>query len=364
MNWLWILLGVGLGISIVVGFLLWFWLRNKIKTIVETLIKTVQGLQSAVPPFRIHLTRLTQADWRQPQVIQSVTSALETLGYRPIADYQIPEIEDTYLRALWHPQDQTYGVVYDHPQVGVFADLAQDLQDGIHLTVSCAPESGMSQPEFVQMIRLALDLNTDPDAIHQLHQALGHARGAQIPQPLTAEMFEERFTQAYAREMDWRIQRGGITAAEVRQVALVGGMEEPSPTEIEQVRMIWKAGIVTFIEEQALESFLQTTTLSAAQWEAQRDRVRVIHEQLSKSDLIEELTEHLVGEIADESAEEAAYQQARQHLQPAFSAPLVRQGFRAAQQVLPESQRFTLIGSVAEPFAADLYLQPLEDEID
>ena len=362
MNLLLILLGVVLGI-VLVGLLFWFWLRGKIKTFVESLANAIQGFQDGVPPFRISLSPLSAADWRQPQVIQESTTTLQSLGYQIIGDYEIPEMEQTYLRGFWHPQEQIYGVVYDQPQVGVFADLAQDLQSGLHLTVSCAPESGLTQPEFNRLIRLPLDLNSDPSSLQQLHGELQRARGQQNPIPITPETFVDRFTQAYAHEMDWRIRKGGVSAEEVRQVARVGGMEDPSEVEIQQVQLIWKAGIANFVEEQIREAFLRTTTLSAAEWETQRDRVRVIHEQLSSEELVEELVDRMVeGETWDEAAEERAYTQARQRLEPPFRAPSIRQGFMAAQMVLPEIQRYTLIGSVSEPFAGDLYLEPLDPE--
>ncbi len=361
MNLLLILLGVALGI-ILVGLLLWFWLRSKISSFVESIANAIQGLQGGVPPFRISLAQVSSPDWRQPQVIQSVTAALQNLGYQTIGDYEIPEMEQTYLRGFWHPQEQIYGVVYDQPQIGVFADLVQDLQSGLHLTVSCAPESGLTQPEFNLLIRLPLDLSSDPSTIGQLHGELQRTRGDQSPVPLTPETFVDRFTQAYAREMDWRIRKGGVSAEEVRQVARVGGMEELSETEIQQVQLIWKAGIANFVEEQIRETFLRTTTLSAAEWEAQRGRVRVIHEQLSPEDLMEELADRWMEETLEEAEAERAHAQARQRLQPAFQAASVRQGFQAAQRVLPKAQRYTPIGSVSEPFAGDLYLEPLDPE--
>lgn len=355
MNPFLILLGVFLLSVILVGILAAIWLRDKIKTVVESLAQTLQGTQGGVPPFRISLSPTLHPQWTQPETVQTVTSVLEALNYRRVADFEIPEMEGITLRGFWHPQEKIDAVLYDHPQVGVFVDLAQDLETGDHLTASCAPESGLSQPEFARLIRLSLDLKSDPGSVRTLHQELLSARGDRSPRRTTAEEFQQRFTEAYAREMDWRIRRGGITAAEVRQVALMSGQPEPDEVAIQQVQAIWRGGISAFVEEQATQAFLRSTSLSATEWENLRDRIYVVHEQLIAERVIEDLTEQM---LADGSEEEVAWEEARRQLHRVFVAPLIRQGFRAAQVLLPESRRYTLLGSVAEPFPADLYVEP------
>ncbi len=357
MNPLLIFLGILTGL-ILLAFVAWLWLRSKIRQIVRSFSKVIGTLAEGLPAFRITLKPTTSVQWHQLDTIEATSAVFESLDYQRIGDFESPEMPEVYLRAFWHPQEFSYAVLYDHQQAGVFADLAQDLEDHTHLTVSCAPESGLDQPEFHQLIRLPIDLTKTPEAVGQLHEEISRARAGRQPQQLSAQDFESYFTQSYARLMDWRIERGSVTAAEVQRVAALGGMEAPNPTEIEHVQLIWRTGIAAFVENQIKAEFLKTTTLSVAEWEAQRDQIWVIHENLQQDPLIEELADQMVGDLEDEAKAEQAYQAAKTQLKSAFTNDSIRQGFVIAQSLLPESQRSTLIGSVSAPFPGDLYRRP------
>ena len=64
---------------------------------------------------------------------------------------------------------------------------------------------------------------------------------------MNPNLFVTAFTAAYAAEMDWRIDRGGVTAEEVAGAAAAGGQETPDATAVEGVQAMWRAAIDDFV---------------------------------------------------------------------------------------------------------------------
>ena len=109
---------------------------------------------------------------------------------------------------------------------------------------------------------------------------------------ITAGLFPTVFATAYAAEMDWRIGRGGVTVEEIRRVAAASGQKEPGDDDVELVQGMWRTAIDDFVSEEAERAFLETGTVSAADWEGMRDRVLVVHEH--------SIVDELVGDVVDD----------------------------------------------------------------
>ena len=97
-----------------------------------------------------------------------------------------------------------------------------------------------------------------------------------------------------------------------------------------------------------------------------KDRVEIVFHGLNPDDpeskieiLAWELAE--ADEAGDWDDQEKAQQAARARLEPLFEGASPRQAFAAAQSMLPGDRRYEAIGSIHEPWAADLYLMPPDD---
>ncbi len=362
-----IVLAVILGV-ILLGLLLgWFWIRNKIQTFAEAVEQILEGTGGGVPPFRIHLQRSPDVTWRKATAIESISAELAQLGYSPVGDFAVPETEGLLLRGFWHPQVMSYAALYDHPEVGVFTDFYLSLHDKektIHLSVSNSPESGMDRPEWAPLIRVEVDLEQEPSAVQRLHQRLVEAQADRQVDPASAAEFESKFIQAYADEMDWRIQRGGVTEEEVRRVAALHQQDPPDQATVEMIQEMWRNAITEFVTTQIREAFLTKTSMSAAEWEAKRDRVLVVHDHVDLEILINQLCWEMIPEDLDEDAEERALRDAHHRISSAFKNLSIRQGFAEIQRLLPASKRYEWLGQVDSPWPADLYLEPDSESVD
>ncbi|NNL65166.1 MAG: hypothetical protein HKP30_02885, partial [Myxococcales bacterium] len=90
-------------------------------------------------------------------------------------------------------------------------------------------------------------------------------------------------------------------------------------------------------------------------------RVHVVHDHMDRNDCIEGLAWRVVAGTYpedDEEAEERVHREATRSIEAAFGERGVREGYAAALQLVPEKRRCELIGRVAKPWPADVYLDP------
>ncbi len=341
--------------------IVWWWIRRKLGNFGE-LLASLGG--AAPPPFRVSLMPAeAEPDWSDGAAVAAVTGEFEGLGYERIADYLIPEMGDLPARAFLHGSERFYGLVYDHPAAGPIVDIVSRLSDGTRVTASSAPETGLEEPPDALIIRLD-DAETAGDGgvaqIGRLHARLVEEVKAQARDVAAAEAFVGVFEAAYAKEMDWRIERRGPTADEVRRIAALTDGPEPGADEIQIVQDIWLGAIESFVDEEARTAYLAGGEVSAAQWEEQRERVLVVHEYCSVETRLEWLAWQMIGDVED--PDDSAHEAALERLGAVFEGRSFREGFREAQALLPVSRRYEPIGTVSEPWAADLYLEPADAE--
>ncbi|MGH0032711.1 MAG: hypothetical protein ACQGVC_23205 [Myxococcota bacterium] len=350
--------GVVFGL-LVVAALGVFWLKRKLRGVGKALSALASSL-TRVSPFRITLLPLNVAAWRNGDDMIEASTSLESAGYQRVGDFEVSEMEDVLLRGFWHPQRLSYAVVYDHPQAGVFADVVGMYRDRSLLTVSTCPETGMDRHPRSPILRMELE---GADEFHRLHERLVAETAGREPIATAPEQFMRAVEGAYWMEMRWRIQRGGVTADEVRRAAAAGGQEPPDDCAVELVQAGWRSAIAAFVEQEVLKAWLDGNPVPAAEWEEQRERIRGVHDHCDGGDLADELAWSMIAGSCDEeddAAEDRAHAEARSRLAPLFSGSAVA-GFAAALELLPEKRRPRRLGSVAKPFAGDVYLEP-EDE--
>lgn len=345
--------------GVVVGFLLliaagFVWFRIK----VGHLGALVAGLQN-LPPFRIRLVPSAEAPWRDTEALAALTSGFESMGYEPVGDFEIPEMEGTAVRGFRNDGAGILAAIYDVPPVGIVVDLVLDLLDGTRLHLTTAPQDGLDQPTGVYRVRVSLDTD-DPDTPRQLHARLLMESRGREPMLLDSS-FEHAFVEAYTQEMNWRIQRGGVTADEIRREAEMSGQSEPSDQTVEMIRAAWRNAIDEFVGDEVRRAWLSQSAMALTDWERDRDRFVVVHEYGDESEHIDTLAWTIVeGTIPedDDEAMDRSWEAARQRLAPAFEGVGLREGFAAAQQLLPEKRRYELLGRLDDPWPADCYLVP------
>lgn len=143
-------------------------------------------------------------------------SALESLvrrGFEVVGSYVIPEMAGLPVHFLTRTEECVIAVVYEHPKVGVWTDLATRYLDGTTFTITNAPMGGGLEPRpGHEKLRVA-GLTTAA-----LHIRLLRDRPRKTPVEVRPSDVARVFADAYAEEMAWRKGRG-VSTAEVRAVA-------------------------------------------------------------------------------------------------------------------------------------------------
>jgi len=306
----------------------------------------LQGLHDMAPPqpARVHLSPASELVWADAEAATTSLDALRAAGFQEIGPFGLDEIPAIKLYALFQPEERVWGVVYEHPEAGVWVDLVSRYEDGTSLTYANTGEgAGLDQRPGHGIIRAP---GLEVAALYRRHLA---ERPARTLKPVSANAFTQSFESAYAEEMDWRNSRGGPTTEELRAVLEARG-SQVSDEAIEETRRLLADQAAEGLSEAILERFLATTTLPAAEWEKARDRVVVVHENMSPSLLVEAFMQEL--EYDDEHDAELP---ASDDLEREAEGGEPRQLFARWNDGLPAGFRYRLLGSVQEPVPGDIW---------
>ncbi len=352
--------GVVLG-AIVLGLLAFGLLQRKLGVFVDTITQMI--VASGIPPFRIRLDRADAPEWRDDACMADVTRQFEAVGYQRIGDFDVREMDEVRLRALWNRDSGTWVAVYDHPDGGMWVDAFQEFTDGTSVTVSTVSETGMDRPIHSKLFRVETELS-DEGVARELHDTLVHESIGLEPNRFDPDDFAEVYAELYAQEMDWRIARGGVPRAEIERVAEIYGNEPPDDATIDLIQDMWRRSISCFIDEAVQDAWLVDCGLSAQEWEGLQGRMYVVHEYHGKDDLIDNLAWTMVEGDADRDADyddEAAHEAAKETIRGCFDVSN-RDGFARAQVMLPEKRRYEKLASTEDPWPADVWAEPPSED--
>lgn len=285
-------------------------------------------------PARIHLEPIA-ADEIDSHEFHQLVDNLHQRTFKPIGYYLIPELDNTRLFAATNPAKDITVVVYAHV-IGCFYDVVAQSSGGINITYSTAPAGdGLDYPPGEEKYFLPLETPLE-DAIGLLK-----ARTDNLRLPLEGS-FTTFFEQAYAKEMEWRLDRG-MTEQEVMNVAAKNG-EQYSPEQIQAALDDQNYQYSLELDFLVIDAFLESGQVTAKQWNTYQDSTLVIHKNTSLADLQESLTWY-VDEL-----------ETRKMLVPIIEkAQDCWQLIQELNPLLPSSHQFELIGSLDSPVSAKLF---------
>ncbi len=350
-----------LGVMLLIALGFWIWLQWKFKVLAGTMQEMADQGESAVPPFRIMLIPQQRITWSNPAAMSAIANMLKKLRYQPIGIFTIPQLREVRLQTWHQPEQQLMATVYEQGEGGPFVDVLRSFTDGMLLKVTSSPETGLDRPPFAPVIHVAEDPSTQPESTRVIHERILAERCDKIPFPVPPESFAMMLAQSYAREMDWRIERGGVTRDELLRVARLGGQEGPDEDTVAMMRGLWRDAIAEFIEQQILETFLANQEKTSDAWRRTVHRLVVVHEYLDLEELLIAMVNTTLKQrhvLHGDPHWQAEFDKEKERLHPAFKSDTIRQAFVAAQDLLPEKAHYEKAGEVDAPWPADLYLAP------
>lgn len=345
---------------------IYFWLRYKISRWVENMTdQLTHGLGVIGPagafliPLRIHLEETADADWVDYEALQDATDQLTTRGFELISDYDI-EPAGIAARGLLNRDEAIYGVIYQHPLMDekTWVDLFTPYADGTSVTFSTSadgtlldPPPGIRRQVFVE------------DSASQLFERMLRTRPDAERAQVSAERFARDFEDYYAREMDWRIERGGPSRGEIERAAAKADAEVTDEL-VRQIHELWSAHVAEHQQAILREKFPECANLSSNEYRRVRDRLIFIHDGMTSEMLFESIENCLPYPDEDDGDEdgyalaEAEYERMLERAARLAEHKPPREAFSEFIRTLPDQNLFEHLQSIDAPVAADVYVGP------
>jgi hypothetical protein len=318
---------IGLGILAVV-FLWWSW---------RSLNRSQK--EHEIPASRIHLNEDLTPEWLQEEGIQNMVSGLRSLGFSQGRAYGVKEIPQVRLCAFFSKESDICAVLYGHDMAGNWVDFGLQYEDGTELTVTNAPfgEEIDTRPESRKIFRKGALI---PDLHHEMRAMMEMKPIIRI----NDANFRDEFEKSYARDMQWRNQRGGISHAEIRRVAENQGMDTGNDHFEKAVEEI-KLGEIYRWHEECIEHFVSETDMPVSQWVNYEDRFIIVSDQIHPEIFLEYIWQYM--DISDEQMDQ--FEELAQNFLSSKSL------FKRINESLSPNIRAEKIGSVSSPIEADIY---------
>lgn len=365
-----IVLGL-IGLFVLLMVIGYFFLRRKMSQLgnsMTDLMEAADAISQTVPPFRIRLEPANHRDWIHADEFDVLREELDSRGCVRIGRFT--SVPPTVLLEAWHhPKQNFFVTIYEHPVGGLWCEAGYELDDDSLFAYSNGPNHHMGNPPWTTF---EFRTGVEPG---ELLDAIIADRPDQPVRPTSAESFVARFEAAWARDMDWRIARGGPSDEEI-QTTIESGLAEESGSEneaslaltaadsfslVEQIRGMWRDRINEFLETQLRESWIVSSGVSALDWDRIRDRVIFIHDGLTADDLAEHLEQYLyTGLGTDEKFEvdDDEYDRLRSELDVQLKTQSARSVFTESVANQTTSTRHERIGGTAEPVESDVWISP------
>lgn len=356
----------------------YFVIRWKLRSWLKSLGDLIsQGLGGGVPPFRVKLTRRSELDdpdeeWVQDEHVKefdSLSAQFQGLGFTKLEEYLIEEIA-TQMRVYWDSDGATFGIVYNHPAIGVWCDVYRKYQDNTSWTFGSTKYHGMDIPPYA--VQKFFPDQSVEEIVTQFRAEAPDTNMVTI----TPEAFPAFFEKAYAREMDWRMERGGTTEEEIRRIAEMNG-DECTDETVRQIQLQWRTAIHHFVSDKALKRYRKEAELNSFEWDHLQSYGVVIHERMQGEQLLqvydEEYYPDLLGESEEDDEDAADMRDQRQkwnqriaELNQALTQGTPQQVFRDMIELGNGSGGVKSVweykSSVSEPVAADIWTRTYEQE--
>lgn len=298
---------------------------------------------AAIPPARVHLTRLGNPDWNDKHKVDAFAEVFRSAGYEDIGTYEMDVMPDAVLLAMMNSADASYATIYDAPKIGVWVDLIVRNADGTSFTLTSNDKgAALERPPEHPMIRLG-----GASADQLLRRWTQEREAAKVADPVAEHLFKGVFEKAYAQYMDWRLKRGFATPDEIRAVGRAGGNDVSAQT-ITLTAMAIASQERERLDEVLREKFLEMTPLSAVEWERARDRLIFVHDRLDSEEV-----RNLLASEEDPDLEEIGGGASEQPV----SSP--RELFAQLNDRFHPERRLKKLAILDEPIPADVYERPV-----
>jgi len=260
---------IGLGVLLAVGFVVARLLFRIAVLIFKTfmVLFAVKKLVESVgqgPPATIRLVGVSGARWDDDRA-RRLAEPLPGLGYREIGFFDVTPLEGWRIQAWVHGERGTNAVVYQQPELGVWADVLTRFEDGTSLTYTDSPRAGKlrQRPGYE-------NVSFPGQGTAELDAKMLADRPPRPTRRLTPADFPGDFERAYADEMRWRQGPENFDPGSVGTAQMLGGMISGrfDPDQLRQLRESFDARRHGVLADLLREQYRGESGMTDAEWAA------------------------------------------------------------------------------------------------
>lgn len=368
------LVGAMIVALLIVIIALYLYIRWKFRSLFQGFTEALKNLgASQIPPFRVKLRRTSEYFGPdEDDYLENKEDFLDqcdefaALGFEKIDNYYIEEFPVS-MTAFVDRNTSTYGAVYDHPLAGVWCDVFRRYEDGSGWSFGTNRDPLVDYP-VDKTVRFFPDLPLAE--VVRKFKAEAPSEHAML---VSNEEFPRFFERAYAEEMDWRIERGGATEAEIRRICERDEVE-CTPKHIQTIQMQWRVVIAEFQKERILRRYRKEAGLSRSDWDHLEDEGVVVYESMQAEEILQAFDEGYVPDIGYEFEEDedpeframlADWDQKLEEIREQLKTDPPQTIFRRMVENSGQTEyEWEFKASVEKPVPADIWLRHWKDEDD
>lgn len=240
------------------------------------------------PPCRITVEPEDNPVWRNEKQVLDYAAQLRAAGFEEIGVFTVPELSNLQFLGLIHPAEKFFGYVYDHPKVEPTFEIAADFADdsGLAGTNTTLGQDLEQRPG-------TFTIRKDGATVKEIFEMVRRHPKAPDRIEVKRENFVEDFKKGYARSMNWRLKKGGVSRDEIRRQAL-RDKQEMTQEQLEEVYTSIRESYVRRLQEGCIAQYLDERQLVASEWERVQDRTFAIPETLEVKEVIEGISNVMI----------------------------------------------------------------------
>jgi hypothetical protein len=159
-------------------------------------------------PDAIHLEPRPLHEWKDSGAVEAYAAPLAARGFRDAGVQAVREMPGVVVHFLVQPEERVAACIYEHPRIGTWLDLVCSYQDGTGATYSTSKSTGLDTRPGQRKV------NAPEMGSAALYERLLRERPTGDLEEWSIENVAGKFESAYARETNWRKNKG-ISADEV-----------------------------------------------------------------------------------------------------------------------------------------------------
>ncbi len=259
-----------------------FWFIRMVRKFIKAELES-----PGAPPCRVNPEVESSPAWRSLGIVNGFADEFRAAGFEEISAYSIPEMGGLQMLALVNLKERLYGVIYDHKQIEPTFDVVCEFEDETGVS---ATNSDLGKPLDQRPDHKSLWLGKV--SVAQAVKAVNEQQAGAPRKIVSAASFLADFKKGYAKSMNWRMKKGGVSREEIKRTAEAGGNKLTDEQLDESYRDL-RENYLRELQAGCIAQYLDEQKPAASEWEKIRECAFAVPETMD----VKEVSEAIAGMV-------------------------------------------------------------------